>query len=398
MTSDISIERPVPARLHSLDAFRGLVMLMMASAGLGVAAIAKAHPDSRVLAWLGHNSDHAAWVGCTLWDLIQPAFMFMVGVAVPFSIASRQSRGQSFARMFAHALWRSLLLVLLGVYLASNWGRRTNWLFTNVLAQIGLGYPFLFVLAFTKTRTVWIVAGAILLATTLAFLFYPLPPANFDWNSVGVPANWPHFTGVSAHYEKNANVFAAFDRWLLNHFPRQDRFVYEPGGYQTLNFVPALATMIFGLLAGRLLKSGIPLPQKVGWLVAGGVAGLALGFGLHLTGLCPMVKRIWTPSFALFSTGWVLLALAFFVIAIDATGFKGWAWPLIVAGLNPLALYMLWQLSGGYIKSQMRIHFGQDVFIRLGTTYTALMERALVLLVIWLILWWMHRRKIYLRL
>ncbi len=116
--------------------------------------------------------------------------MFMVGIALPWSLASRSARGQSFKLMLAHALWRSLLLVLLAVFLSSAWSKQTNWEFTNVLAQIGLGYPLLFLLAFTKSRTTWIAALSILVFYWLAFAIYPLPPADFDWQAVGVPAEW----------------------------------------------------------------------------------------------------------------------------------------------------------------------------------------------------------------
>jgi predicted acyltransferase len=390
---------PTPAaRLASLDAFRGGVMLLMASGGLGLAEVARHYPESPVLQWLGRNSDHAAWSGCTLWDLIQPAFMFMVGVALPWSVASRQARGQSFRSMFAHALWRGVLLVLLAVFLASAWSRETNWVFTNVLAQIGLGYPLLFLLAFTRSRTTWLVALGILLVYWLAFALYPLPTTDFDWSSVGVPADWPHLTGLAAHWEKNTNFAAAFDVWFLNLFPRSSPFVFNSGGYQTLNFIPSLATMTFGLLAGRLLRSEASLPRKLITLVLVGCAGIALGLAIDGAGLCPLVKRIWTPSWTLYSAGWVTLFLASFVAVVDGAGLKRWAYPLIVAGMNPLALYVLWQLSSSFIRKQTQIHFGQEIFATLGEAWTPLLERASVLLVLWLIVWWMHRRKIYLRL
>ena len=137
-------------RLASLDAYRGAIMLLMASSGFGIAQVAAGFPNSAVWHFLGQECEHATWSGCTLWDLIQPAFMFMVGVALPWSIANRQARGESFGKLFVHALRRALILVLLGVFLTSAWSRRTEWQFTNVLLQIGLGYPFLFLLSFTK--------------------------------------------------------------------------------------------------------------------------------------------------------------------------------------------------------------------------------------------------------
>jgi heparan-alpha-glucosaminide N-acetyltransferase len=389
----------VPERLVSLDAFRGAIMLLMASSAFGVPQIAKSFPDSAVWKFFAYEFDHAPWAGCALWDLIQPAFMFMVGVALPWSVSNRQARGESFGRMFGHAVWRALLLVLLAVFLTSASSRQTEWIFTNVLAQIGLGYTFLFLLYLTKPRTQWLSAFGILFACWLAFALHPVAPAGFDWKSVGVPANWPHhLTGLAAHWEKNANFAATFDVWFLNLFPREKPFAFNVGGYSTLNFIPSLATMIFGMIAGRLLRSDAALGEKLKRLAVAGVVGIVAGTILNFAGLCPIVKRIWTPSWVLFSGGLVTLLLAGFVAAIEWRGWKRRAFPLVVAGLNPITLYCMWQLMGGFVRNNVRIHFGQGIFESFGTIYAPMLERAATLLVFWLILLWMYRRKIFLRL
>jgi heparan-alpha-glucosaminide N-acetyltransferase len=329
--------------------------------------------------------------------LIQPAFMFMVGIALPWSIANRQARGQSFGSMFGHALWRSLLLVLIGVFLTSAWSKQTEWAFVNVLSQIGLGYPLLFLLAFAKDRVVWSVGAALLVGYWLAFVLHPLPPANFDWAGIGLSADWTPLTGFAAHWEKHVNFAASFDRWLLNLFPRSAPFTVNSGGYATLNFIPSLATMMAGLLAGRLLRSELSMQAKLMRLVVAGVASILVGFLFGATGICPVVKRIWTPSFALYSAGWVTLLLAAFVAVVDWRGWKRWALPLVIVGLNPIALYMMWQLSSRFIRQQIQIHLGRDIFAAFGAEWVSTLERATVLVVLWLIVWWMYRRKIFLR-
>jgi heparan-alpha-glucosaminide N-acetyltransferase len=384
-------------RLISLDAFRGAIMLLMASSGLGIPQIATRFQDSAAWRFLGYHFDHAEWAGCSLWDLIQPAFMFMVGVALPWSIANRKACGQGFGLMFGHALLRALFLVLLAVFLASVGSKQTNWVFTNVLAQIGLGYPFLFLLAFKRPRTQWLAASGILFVYWLAFALQPLPPLDFDWKAVAVPDVWPHLTGFAAHWEKNANFAATFDSWFLNLFPRESPFTHSSGGYQTLNFVPSLATMIFGMLAGQLLRGESATTSKLKRLVIAGLAGILIGEGLELTGLCPIVKRIWTPSWTIYSSGLVTLLLASFVALIDWRGWKRWAFPLVVAGLNPITLYCMWQLITGFISENLKIHLGPLIFECAGTTYAPLLERIAVLLVFWLILLWMYRRKLFLR-
>lgn len=385
-------------RLVSLDAYRGAVMLLMASSGFAFGEVAKRFPDSPVWAFLGRQTDHATWVGCTVWDLIQPAFMFMVGVALPWSVANRRARGLGMGSMFRHALWRSVLLLLLSLYLGSTWSQRTDWGFTSVLAQIGLGYPLLFLLAFATPRRQATAAGLILAASWAWFALHPLPPPDLDPASVGLPADWPRLVGFEAHWEKNTNAAAAFDRWFLNLFPRESVHHFNRGGYQTLNFVPSLATMIFGLLAGGVLRGAGPVEAKLRRLAAWGVAGVAAGALLGAAGWCPLVKRIWTPSFALFSGGWVTLLLVAFVWAVDVRGGRRWAFPLVVAGLNPITLYVLWQLLPGHVANTLKIHLGPGVFGVLGEPFAASVQRAAVLAVFWVILWWMHRRRIFIRL
>jgi len=384
-------------RLMSLDAFRGAIMMLMASAGLGVSQAAKEFPDSAWWRFFGHQCEHSAWAGCTLWDLIQPAFMFMVGVALPWSIANRQARGQSFLMMLGHAVWRALALVLLGVFLTSAWSQRTDWSFPIVLAQIGLGYAFLFLVGFMKPGLQWVVAFSLLVAYWFAFATHPLPLPGFDWKAVGVPDDWPHLDGFSAHWEKNANFAATFDLWFLNRFPRGVPFTHNAGGYQTLNFIPSLATMTFGLIAGRWLRAEVPLAGKLRWLTLAGLGGIVLGKLLELMRICTIIKPIWTPSWALFSAGIVAILLAGFVALIDGRGWRRWAFPLVVAGMNPTALYCLWQLSSGFVRETIKTHLGQDIFQTFGILYVPALQRASTLMIFWLILWWMYRRRIFLR-
>jgi len=127
--------------------------------------------------------------------------------------------------------------------------------------------------------------------------------------------------------DKNTNAAAAFDRWFLNLFPRKEPFRFEGSGYPTLNFIPSLATMVFGLLAGGLLRSDKSGAKKFATLVGCGIAALALGWGLEAAGICPIVKVIWTPSWAIYSTGWTLLLLAAFYGVIDLAGLRRWPSP-----------------------------------------------------------------------
>lgn len=398
-------DRPTPKkvalpRLVSLDAYRGFIMLAMASSGLGLAGVAKLYPGNPLWQFLGFHSDHVEWVGCAFWDLIQPSFMFMVGVALPFSVASRQAKGDSTTWIFVHALWRSLLLILLGVFLTSNWrkpeqGQMTAWIFTNVLCQIGLGYPFLFLLHGRGWKVQVAVLLIILVGVTLAFGLYPAPGSDFNKAAVGLPANWPLFDGWFAHWNKNANLGHAFDVWFLNLWPRgaNEPFVFNNGGYSTLNFIPSLATMILGLMTGEMLRRDRTVPWQLLWLVSVGLICLGLGLLMGLT-VCPLVKRIWTPSWALYSSGWTLLILAGFHAVIEGLRWKWWAFPLVVVGMNSIAIYCMYQLMKPWIVHSLKVHLGTDLF---AAPAGIVLQHAAALLVLWLICFWMYRRKLFLK-
>jgi heparan-alpha-glucosaminide N-acetyltransferase len=390
--------RTTSTRLTSLDVFRGVTMLFMASEILRIPEVARHFPDSGFARLLADSLDHRAWVGCAPWDLIQPAFMFMVGVALPFSIASRRARGQMFGPMFVHSLFRALILIALGIFLRSQARPQTYFTFEDVLTQIGLGYVFLFLLAWTTPRVQWIAATVILVAYWAAFALYPLPPAGFDPATVGVRANWPHhLTGFAAHWDKNTNFASWADQWFLNLFPRESPFVYNGGGYLTLNFVPSLATMIFGLLTGGVLRSARPSSEKLRLFVACGIGGLVLGTLLHVLGICPIVKRIWTPSWTVFSAGWVVLFLAAYYYAIDLKGYRRWTLPFVVVGMNSIAMYVLVHVAENYVARSFRIHLGAATFNAFGDVFAPVLLGASVLAVFWVILYWMYRRQIFVR-
>src|SRR5579863_7104311 len=122
-----------PTRVASVDAYRGFVMFLMMAELLHVGQVAHNFPGNSVWETLAFNTSHVEWTGCSLHDLIQPSFTFLVGVALPFSLASRIARGQTFGWMFAHAIWRSLLLIFLGIFLRSVGSRQTNFTFEDTL-------------------------------------------------------------------------------------------------------------------------------------------------------------------------------------------------------------------------------------------------------------------------
>lgn len=394
---ETTVSAPTKVRNVAVDAYRGLVMLLMMGEVLRFSQIARSFPSStfwHILAW---NQSHVEWAGMSLHDTIQPGFTFLAGVSLPYSIRARQRKGESFPVMLFHTIWRSILLIFLGIFLRSMSGPITYFTFEDTLTQIGLGYTFAFLLAFAKPRWQWIATASILFAYWLAWALYPTPGPNFDYTTVGVPANWHHlYTGFAAHWNKNANLGNAFDVWFLNLFPRTSPFRFNEGGYLTLSFIPTLGTMLLGLAGGRWYVEAAPkIPFRKFLLAAAGL--IALGCLFHFTGICPIVKRIWTPSWTLFSGGVCFLFLTAFSWFVDYKGNRKIVFPLVVVGMNSIAAYMIAHLFEDFVQSTFKIHLGMGFLNMFGTALEPLFLGALTLLTFWFILFWMYRRKLFLK-
>lgn len=442
-------KRPLPKRLTSLDAYRGFIMTMLAASGFGIAKLAGLPPENEV--WTTFDYDaferlqfhftHPPWVsivgvaGVSFWDLIQPCFMFMVGVAMPFSYSRREQMGRSSARRTLHALWRAIVLVLLGVFLYSLSQPRTNWIFTNVLAQIGLGYFFVYLLLRFRPAVQLGAVAAILVGYWGLFVLNP-PPADYDYAAVGADptADGQHrevFEGRFAPWSKNAHVGHFFDVWLLNQlrsptedgqridppdeddgplayvkywwFSSPERFEFNKGGYVTLNFVPSMATMLLGVLCGQLLLSNQSTQRKILLLLCWAAISLTLGVLAHHS-VCPIVKRIWTPSWALFSGGYAIGLLVLFYLLFDVLPLQKLAFPLVVVGMNGIVMYMLGQMLRPWVTNKVvQTHFGNLLVTIFGPSALSYEGLGAIILptaafvVFWLIAFWMYRNRYFVR-
>lgn len=423
----------LPERLVSLDAYRGLVMLAMVSGGLGLHQVAKSHLEQLRLQQASNpvweqvyfHTEHVLWEGCSFWDLIQPSFMFMVGVAMAFSNANRRAAGQSYAALLGHALLRAVFLILLGVFLRTNGqlGTHTHFTFVDVVSQIGLGYFFLFLVWGQSFATQLVIALAILVSYWCFFFFHGLPQGDLVIPDFGHPERLKGYVvleGIRAPWNIHINSAADFDKWFLNLFPPPQHYTHNSGGYQTLNFIPSLATMIFGLMAGEWLRKDYSLQRRcLGLLLAGG-AGIGLGYVLHITGVCPVIKKIWTPSWAIYSAGWASLLLGVFFFLFDVINLKPIAWPLTAVGRNSLAVYVLHWLCAAWLVQTIATHFSgaffqwiapalqeplrsqwreappPDVFHLFGE-YETVAKSVVVVLALWAVAIWMYRRKLFLK-
>jgi predicted acyltransferase len=274
---------------------------------------------------------------------------------------------------------------------------QTFFMFTNVLGQIGLGYVALFLLAGRGWKMQAAACVVLAVGSWLVFARHALPPPDFDYRRVGVlPAEHSEavLSGFFAHWSKGANAGADFDRWFLNLFPTAKPFVFNPGGYVTLNFLPSLLTMIVGLMAGEWLRGSRAPQTKAARLATAGVACIALGLLAGAT-VCPIVKRLWTPSWAIYSSGIVLCLLAAFYYAIDVRGWRRGTLPLVVVGVNSIAIYLMDIFVRGWVTDTLKLHLGWTGLF--GGTYGVIALRCATAAVLWSVCWWMYRRKIFLK-
>ena len=353
------IASPAPGeRSLALDAYRGLIMILLISHGFGLSAL----KDHALGKYLAQQVDHVSWEGLVLWDLIQPAFMFMVGVAMPYAFARRGAGGWG---GFTHALRRSAILIFLSqLFVAVQTSGQYQFGLINVLSQIAFTYLICFLLLRFSFRVQAAAAFGLLAAHWLLFLAYPGPAGPFS---------------------PEGNVGQAIDHWLLGR--------NYSGYYVTINFIPSTVTTLFGVWAGMLMRRPIDLPHKMRLLLYW--AGGCLAGGLILSLANPMVKRIWTASFTIYSAGFVLLGLAAMLWLVDGLGWRRAAMPLVWVGTNSLFIYCVGQMCRGAIWRGVGVFTGG--FAWLGTTAAPVALDCATLAVMWWMCWWLYQRKAFVK-
>jgi len=347
-------------RYAALDAYRGLIMILLVSSGFGFHALAK----NPTYAWIAAQLDHVPWEGAVFWDLIQPAFMFMVGVAMPFALARRAAQGATFPQNFRHIAVRTLKLILLSQILISVSGGKLSFQLVNVLSQIAFTYFFCFLIMQMRFRWQAVAAALILAGHWALFVLFPGPDGAFS---------------------KTGNIGAVIDRAVLGH---------NYGGYYvTINFISSTVTTLFGVWTGALLMG--PKPRAAKLKILGLATATCFALGLALTPVNPMIKRLWTASFTLYSTGWVLLMMLVFVLLIDVLGRRKFAFPLVVVGMNCIFIYSIFQVLQGWLNRAIGVFTLRFEWIG---TLAPVAQTCATLLVMWYLCFWLYQRKIFFKL
>lgn len=350
-------------RLISLDFFRGFTMLLLINGGV-LQFFSGAEYEGTIAHFISTQFTHPEWEGFRFWDLIQPFFMFIVGVAIPFSIAKRLSRGQSWSKLTRHAAFRSLILILLGVTLNAA-GNGFNLTFQNVLAQIGITYFIAFMLIRTKPSVQLVISiGLIIITEVLYRLFSMERGQSFVMGKTfGDYINQIIAPGSSGHW-------ASF------------------------NAIPTTAHTIWGALCGQLLRKEFSGNRKLRILIIWGLAALITGYAL--TSVSPIIKRICTSSFVFISGGYAILALALVYWIIDIKNHKRWAKFGVVVGMNPIFIY----LFASHIKNIVFRFAGpwaKLIFSWTSENFIELFMLSLAWFFNWYICHLLYKKKIFIR-
>jgi predicted acyltransferase len=322
--------------------------------------------NDAILGPVARQFTHAAWEGMYPWDLIQPFFMFIVGVAMPFAFAARQAKGDKAGTGWGRVLRRSALLVLCGLVARSIPRLGFNFDLINVLGQLAFTYVFAYAVLNAGPRVqAAAAAGLLILHTGLHLQFQP---------------SW----------ERDTNFGAWVDRALLGK--------NWGGGYATVNFLSSGANTIFGVMAGWVLIDRTrSAAEKIRTLVIYGAAGIV--GGLVLWQWIPLIKKIWTASFAVYSTGFTLLALAFFYWLLDVRKTyakpEGWSAIFAIVGANSIFIYMFHEALYGFV-----LNFGRSILGAASATNAVawlLYEWAFIAIEL-LVCYRLYQRRIFLKL
>ena len=359
-------------RVLSVDLFRGVVMFLLIGKVTGFYDLLAAPAlDRTIVHTLGLQFQHHPWHGLRLWDLGQPLFIFISGVAMAFSYEKRWERGESWGTTLGQALRRSFLLSALGWALyrigSEAGGFKGEYLF-DILPQLAFASLVAFLLIRRPVKTQVGVALALVVLTELLYRLWPV--AGFDQ---------PFTAGHNFGSWVDTVLFGATSEESL----------------VTFNLVPAAAFAILGVLAAGLLKSGRSQKKKLMSLVWTGLAGVALG--LALDPLTPVIKRLCTSSFVILTGGLAFLSLALSYWLIDVMKFRKRSVFFVIVGMNPVFIY-LFALSGGADwLTRIVVPFTMAFSGCVGEGSAQILTSLAVWGLLWAICYWLYRRKIFIR-
>lgn len=368
-TADI-VGSPLPGRVNSIDFYRGLTMFLLAGESTHLFS-QLLEVDNSFIHAVAEQFHHHDWHGLRFWDLIQPFFMFIVGVAIPFAVANRLKKGDSERLITLHAVKRAFLLLFLGWALYCVAAGKIVWQFQNVLAQLSVTYLVAFLIRKKSYSFQIMFTLVILLLIDLAYRFFPVPEFSQPW----------------VNYE---NLGA----WVNNKIEGVDK----ASEWASLNVVSTTVHTVWGVLCGKLLMSSLPVKNKLQTMLLGGLAALAIGYSLDLMNITPIIKKIATISFVFASGGWAILALCLFYWLVDvkklfATGenmFK-------IVGMNSIFIYLFFEIGGSGFLRRLFVPFTDALFGWTGELTVSIITSMAVWASLWYMCYWLYKNKLFIK-
>jgi len=360
-------------RLLSLDFMRGFIMVLLMLGSTGLYGWLNKYAPGGILSALAIQLDHHPWHGLRLWDLIQPGFMFIAGTAMAFSLNKQEQQGVPWALSFRKALKRSGWLFFWGV---TDYAVRPGGLsfeLWDVLTQLSFTMLVAFLIFRLPALTQLLVSIGLLLLTEILYRYIRVP-------------------GFDQPFTDQHNFGNYIDMVLMHKVNR--------GGWVAINCLPTAAHTIWGAVAGKLLLSSRPGASKIKYLLAGGVICLLAGFGLDLSGITPIIKRIATSSFVLASGGYCILFLALCYWWIDLRRHReNWQFFMIV-GMNSIFIYLFFEIVGhrwfnDYIG---RISRGLLQFTGMALSWQNILSCLCIFALEWGLCYFLYKKKIFFRL
>jgi predicted acyltransferase len=361
---------PVEGRITSIDFFRGFTMFLLAGEATELYGQLE-KSNIGVVQFLGTELSHHVWHGLHFWDLIQPFFMFIVGVAIPFAVANRLKKGDTIKTITRHAIKRSLLLLFLGWALYFTDAGRLVFRFQNVLAQLSVTYLVAFLIRNKSFRFQIIFTLVILLLIDLAYRFFPVEGFNHPW---------VNFENLGAWFNNKIEGVNKANEWA------------------TLNFVSTTAHTVWGVMCGKLLMSDKPAGKKIQTLLIAGVSCLFIGYLLDGLNITPIIKKIATSAFVFASGGWAILVLCFCYWLIDVRKkFISGSKMFIIVGMNSIFIYLFFSISGAELIRRCVAPFSNLFFSWGGEKTVDIITSLGIWAAMWYMCYWLYKNKLYIK-
>jgi len=361
----------ITGRIISVDFFRGITMFLLIGEGTFLYGHISSIKGSSIMQFIGTQLHHQKWNGLHFWDLIQPFFMFIVGVAIPFAVANRIKKGDSNKAILHHALKRSFLLLFFGWALYCIQPGEIGFRFQNVLAQLSVTYLIAFLIREKSFSFQLIFTLIILLLTDLAYRFFPVEGFNHPWVAYENLGSWVNnkIEGVD-----KANIWAS------------------------LNAIPTTAHTVWGVLCGQLLMSSQSGRRKIQLLLIAGLSGLLIGYSLDFLNITPIIKKIATSSFVFVSGGWTILALCFsyWLIDVKKLFIKGSKF-FIIVGMNSIFIYLFYEVGGAILVSKIFAPFTKELFSWGGDISVHITTSLAVWASLWYICYWLYKNRLFIK-